>query len=382
MDRIDTLRAAILSATTGREKLDLMKQFVELRNQPKPLLAPNGKPSKLNAVQYAQVRTPEFKAWFGDFEVSAKNNVVNEQIEKYAAGTLPANVILDIGKPSSILLQHGIPNLPITLRQSIIKKAVKVKHEVDISDLKDIALSIQSPIAIFNDPDQEGTRIAVTEIRHTDGNIIAAIRLNVSRDGLEINDIKNIHPKRDTSVLRWIEAGDLLGLDKEKGRSWIENLAATNSQQPQSLPAFDDSILYDASSVRNASKIVDEKDDEQVDKIYEYFVSFEIKERIFKARLLYKKWKKPFKNRKNKMHSLAMDKVDNSPTFQANTDVIADGYVFDLEFLPLDVIGGADNTLELPALSPSEENTKKKYSSTKRQKYQKTKKRILRARCY
>ncbi len=34
MDRIDTLRAAILSATTGREKLDLMKQFVALRAEP------------------------------------------------------------------------------------------------------------------------------------------------------------------------------------------------------------------------------------------------------------------------------------------------------------------------------------------------------------
>jgi hypothetical protein len=32
------------------------------------LLAPNGKPSNLNPVQYQQVRTPEFKSWFGDWE--------------------------------------------------------------------------------------------------------------------------------------------------------------------------------------------------------------------------------------------------------------------------------------------------------------------------
>jgi hypothetical protein len=31
-------------------------------------LAPNGQPSKLNAHQWKQVRTPEFKAWFGDSE--------------------------------------------------------------------------------------------------------------------------------------------------------------------------------------------------------------------------------------------------------------------------------------------------------------------------
>jgi len=38
------------------------------------LLAPNGKPSNLNAMQYAQVRTPEFKAWFGDWENDPENS--------------------------------------------------------------------------------------------------------------------------------------------------------------------------------------------------------------------------------------------------------------------------------------------------------------------
>ena len=31
-------------------------------------LAPNGKPSNLTPEQYKLVRTPEFKAWFGDWE--------------------------------------------------------------------------------------------------------------------------------------------------------------------------------------------------------------------------------------------------------------------------------------------------------------------------
>lgn len=36
-------------------------------------VAPNGKPSKLNAKQYEQVRTPAFKKWFGDWEKDPKN---------------------------------------------------------------------------------------------------------------------------------------------------------------------------------------------------------------------------------------------------------------------------------------------------------------------
>lgn len=38
-----------------------------------PLLAPNGKPSNLTPDQYAQVRTPEFKKWFGDWEGDPTN---------------------------------------------------------------------------------------------------------------------------------------------------------------------------------------------------------------------------------------------------------------------------------------------------------------------
>ena len=37
------------------------------------LLAPNGKPSNLTPEQYKLVRTPEFKAWFGDWENDPKN---------------------------------------------------------------------------------------------------------------------------------------------------------------------------------------------------------------------------------------------------------------------------------------------------------------------
>ena len=47
------------------------------------LLAPNGKPSNLNAIQYKLVRTPAFKKWFGDWEKDLANasKVVDENGE-------------------------------------------------------------------------------------------------------------------------------------------------------------------------------------------------------------------------------------------------------------------------------------------------------------
>ena len=48
------------------------------------LLAPNGKPSNLTPEQYKLVRTPEFKAWFGDWENDPENSseVVDEETKE------------------------------------------------------------------------------------------------------------------------------------------------------------------------------------------------------------------------------------------------------------------------------------------------------------
>ena len=46
------------------------REGIKLSGDKKELLAPNGKPSNLNAMQHAQVRTEAFKKWFGDWETA------------------------------------------------------------------------------------------------------------------------------------------------------------------------------------------------------------------------------------------------------------------------------------------------------------------------
>jgi len=43
------------------------------------LIAPNGKPSNLNATQYELVRTPAFKKWFGDWENEPNDNMLVDE---------------------------------------------------------------------------------------------------------------------------------------------------------------------------------------------------------------------------------------------------------------------------------------------------------------
>lgn len=205
----------------------------------------------------SQTDTPEFKKWFGDWQISAANDRVNSQIEQWASGELKSAEVMQIGNPSDVLRQFGVPDLPIHLTQSILTKAVNKKHEVDAPDLRDIVLNVQAPIAVFKSKAGADRLVIVTEARHADGNIVVALELEATRDGIEINDIRSIHPKRDESVAGWLAGGLLMGYEKSKGRNWLENSAASNSQQPQVKAALDNASVYDASHVRNSSKVVD-----------------------------------------------------------------------------------------------------------------------------
>jgi Fe-Mn family superoxide dismutase len=73
----------------------------------KLLLAPNGKPSNLTPEQYRLVRTPAFKAWFGDWENSPET---------------ASKVIDENGEPLVVL--HGSP-MGITTEFSMDKGVVK-----------------------------------------------------------------------------------------------------------------------------------------------------------------------------------------------------------------------------------------------------------------
>ena len=68
-------------STYDRELQDILAKAP--RDSQGRLLAPNGKPSNLTERQYAQVRTKEFKDWFGDWETYPKNasKVVDENGE-------------------------------------------------------------------------------------------------------------------------------------------------------------------------------------------------------------------------------------------------------------------------------------------------------------
>ena len=74
----------------------------------KQLLAPNRKPSNLNAMQYELVRTVEFKKWFGDWEKLALTKFYDAGIDEVTLSKLESNVskvVDENGEP--LVVFHG-----------------------------------------------------------------------------------------------------------------------------------------------------------------------------------------------------------------------------------------------------------------------------------
>jgi len=96
--------ARVYSAVMGGKASNI--DSAELKMEKGGLIAPNGKKSNLTPLQYKLVRTPEFKAWFGDWEKDPANasKVVDENGEPLVVyhGTSSDFNIFKIGRTGGI----------------------------------------------------------------------------------------------------------------------------------------------------------------------------------------------------------------------------------------------------------------------------------------
>jgi hypothetical protein len=73
-------------ATEATAEAERYRQYDEVdkryRGTPQWLKAPNGEPTKLTERQWIQVRTPNFKNWFGDWEAAKRQSIHRELVDR------------------------------------------------------------------------------------------------------------------------------------------------------------------------------------------------------------------------------------------------------------------------------------------------------------
>lgn len=190
-----------------------------------------------------------------------------EQLREVEAGTLPTHKILKLGNPSETLMELGVPDRPITLRQSVISKIIE-KHGIGYDLISRLPESINDPIAVFSYPQDKNVRDVLVELRDRNGRaIVASLKLNVStqRHG-EVSDLKSVHPKENFGrIYDWIRKGKTLYWNKQKGRKFLQDSVPANWEQYETelSPLLLPSENYSESQGENLNFFADSRENSE-----------------------------------------------------------------------------------------------------------------------
>ena len=197
-----------------------------------------GKPTVFDAADTEVMRR---KTGFGDTKFSdgkreqqTANERFNNELTRYQNGEMDKNEMLHLGRPQGVM-RTFLPNLPIVMRQRVIKKDSEKKHDVDVSAIMNMLQHLSSPIFVFQR--SEDTIGVLTDMRDRNGkNVCVAIELKrqiqQGAEYLEVNDVRSFHGREFKNIVEPIANNKTLKwVDKEKGLAYLSSASQPVQQE-------------------------------------------------------------------------------------------------------------------------------------------------------
>ena len=170
----------------------------------------------------------------------------NNELTRYLNGEMDKNEILHLGRPQGVM-RAFLPNLPIVMRQRVIKKGSEKKHDVDVSAIMNMPQHLSLPIFVLKR--SEDTIGVLTDMRDRNGkNVCVAIELKgqiqQGAEYLEVNDVRSFHGREFKNIVEPIANNKTLKwVDKEKGLAYLSSASQPVQQEK------DKKVLNDATKV-------------------------------------------------------------------------------------------------------------------------------------
>lgn len=197
-----------------------------------------GKPNVFDAADTEVMRRKtgfgETKFSDGKREQQTANERFNNELTRYQNGEMDKNEMLHLGRPQGVM-RTFLPNLPIVMRQRVIKKGSEKKHEVDVSAIMNMPQHLSSPIFVFQH--SEDTIGVLTDMRDRNGkNVCVAIELKrqiqQGAEYLEVNDVRSFHGREFKNIVEPIANNKTLKwVDKEKGLAYLSSASQPVQQE-------------------------------------------------------------------------------------------------------------------------------------------------------
>lgn len=169
-------------------------------------------------------------------DVGSINAQFNQELQQYEEGKLPQGHRFELGMPSAYLRSAGFPNLPISMRSTLLATKAKMnRHPFDALNLKGLVEALQKPIAIF-EYSKPNMRNLIVDVKRGDKHFLVGVTLNYKAGDIEINSVSGLFPKDSLEWLKWIQDGKAIRIDqKEKVQAIIDSQRTTNTVESERI---------------------------------------------------------------------------------------------------------------------------------------------------
>ena len=188
--------------------------------------------------------------------MAALNNRFNDDLERYENGERDDKYRFELGMPSKYLLSAGFPELPISMRQSLLsKKSAMDRHKFSPSSLNNLVEAIQKPLVIF-EYSKPNMRNVIVDLTEGGKHFLVGVTLNYKAGEIEINRVSGLFPKDNTEWLKWIQSGKAIRIDgKEKIQAIIDSQRTTNTVESERIDLNLESVAKEHEDIKKLRKI-------------------------------------------------------------------------------------------------------------------------------
>ena len=224
----DEIKAAVVPSDTSSELIQQLKdRGIEVSTYEK-----DNQEQRKQIVN--EVAIKEELLFRNDDGIDVVNERFNEELDKQVKGELPKGHVYQMGMPSDILLDAGIPQLPIELVASRLSdKSMQETHPFDLNEMVDLPYAIQKPLAIFRSATHIGSNVILTSLKHGKRNYVVAIETNKRAGKNYVNSVRSIHYRNSLNIIGWINDGLADYMSEEFRTNWIEEKRNELLSKPQ-----------------------------------------------------------------------------------------------------------------------------------------------------
>lgn len=154
---------------------------------------------------------------------SPRNTYLN-QINDYYNRSLSSHVLIELGSTPGYLINYGVPDLPLVIKQSTLTKCVRKStgsrsaHELSRDIIEQLPEQIENPIFLITEKERNSIALISDAEDKMGDKILTAILLNTELNANKVNEIKSVYGKTNLKefLQKHMNKNQLNVIDSEK----------------------------------------------------------------------------------------------------------------------------------------------------------------------